>query len=279
MNTSTQTAPAQAAPDFQAIKTRQQAVWASGDYSNVGTRLVIIGEQLCEAVDLRAGERVLDVATGNGITALAAARRFADVTGIDYVPALIERARERATADRLPVDFQVADAEALPFPDAAFDVVLSTVGVMFAPDQQRAAAEMLRVCRPGGRIGLANWTPEGFLGQLFKLIATYSPPPAGVKPAMRWGTEAGLQELFGDGVRSLEAKRRHYAMRYHDAAHWIDVFRSTYGPIHKLFAALDATKQAALDADLKALLGRLDRGAGRGLVVESEYLEVVAQRR
>jgi ubiquinone/menaquinone biosynthesis C-methylase UbiE len=280
MDATTQAPPAaQPAPDFAAIKQRQQAVWASGDYSNVGTRLVIIGEQLCEAVDLRSGERVLDVATGNGITALAAARRFADVTGIDYVPTLVERARERAAADRLPADFRVADAEALPFEDASFDVVLSTVGVMFAPDQQRAAAEMLRVCRPGGRIGLASWTPEGFLGQLFKLIASYAPPPAGVKPAMRWGTEAGLQELFGDGIRSLEATRRHYAMRYRDAAHWIDVFRSTYGPIHKLFASLDESRQAALDADLQALLGRLDRGAGRGLVVESEYLEAVAQRR
>jgi SAM-dependent methyltransferase len=266
-------------PDFEAIKTRQQAVWASGDYSNVGTRLVIIAEQLCEAADLRAGERVLDVATGNGVTALAAARRYCDVTGIDYVPSLIERAKERAGADRLPIDFRVADAEALPFADATYDVVLSTVGVMFAPNQKQAAAELLRVCRPGGRIGLASWTPEGFLGQLFKVIGGYSPPPAGLQSPMRWGSEAALQELFGDGIRSLEATRRHYMFRYRDAAHWIDEFRTTYGPTHKLFAALDADRQAALAADLTALLGRHDRGGGNGLVVPSEYLEVVAQRR
>lgn len=266
-------------PDFDAIKTRQQAVWASGDYSNVGTRLVIISEQLCEAVDLRAGERVLDVATGNGVTALAAARRFADVIGIDYVPALVERARERAAADRLPVEFRVADAEALPFDDGAFDVVLSTVGVMFAPNQKRAGAEMLRVCRPGGRIGLANWTPEGFLGQLFKIIGSFSPPPAGLHSPMRWGTEAGLQELLGDGLSSIEVARRHYVFRNRDAAHWIDVFRTTYGPIHRLFAGLDPERQAALESELTALLGRHDKGGGRGLVVPAEYLEVVAHRR
>lgn len=270
---------AQTAPDLTAIKTRQQAVWASGDYSNIGTRLVIIGEQLCEAVDLRSGERVLDVATGNGITALAAARRYADVTGIDYVPSLIERAQERAAADRLPITFQVADAEALPFADGSFDVVLSTVGVMFAPDQSRAAGQLLRVCRSGGRIGLASWTPEGFLGRLFKLIATYAPPPAGLQSPMRWGSEAGLRELFGDGVRTLDVTRRMYSFRYRDAAHWIAEFRGTYGPTHKLFAGLDADRQAALERDLTTLLNGHDIGGGKGLVVPAEYLEVVAQRR
>jgi len=195
-----------AAPDLAAIKSRQQTVWASGDYSNVGTRLVVIAEQLCETIDLRAGERVLDVATGNGITALAAARRYAEVTGIDYVPSLIERARTRAAADHLPVDFQVADAEALPFADGSFDVVLSTVGVMFAPDQARAAAELLRVCRSGGRIGLASWTPEGFLGQLFKLIASHAPPPEGLNSPMRWGSAADLRELLGEDVVSIEVR-------------------------------------------------------------------------
>lgn len=269
----------QAVPDFAAIKARQQTTWASGDYSNVGTRLVIIGEQLCEAVDLRAGERVLDIATGNGVTALAAARRYADVTGIDYVPSLIEHARERASADRLTVTFESADAESLPFADAAFDVVLSTVGIMFAPNQRAAAGELLRVCRPGGRIGLASWTPEGFLGQLFKMIAAYAPPPAGLQSPMRWGSQAALEELLGDGVRSLTATRRLYNFRYRDAAHWIAEFRNTYGPIHKLFAGLDSDRQSALDRDLTTLLHAHDIGRGHGLVVPSEYLEVVAQRR
>jgi SAM-dependent methyltransferase len=267
------------APDYDAIKVRQQATWASGDYSTVGTRLVIIGERLCEAADVRAGERVLDVACGNGITALAAARRYGEVTGIDYVPALIERARERAAADRMQVDFQVGDAEALPFPPASFDVVLSSVGVMFAPNQAKAAAELLRVCRPGGRIGLASWTPEGFLGDLFRLLGSYAPPPAGLQSPMRWGSEAGLRQLFADDIRSLEATRRIYTFSFRDASHWIDVFRGTYGPVHKLFAALDAGRRDALDADLRALLGRHDTGGGRGLVVPSEYLEAVATRR
>ncbi|HMN83039.1 MAG TPA: methyltransferase domain-containing protein [Burkholderiaceae bacterium] len=270
---------AQAAPDLTAIKARQQTVWASGDYSNVGTRLVIISEQLCEAVDLRAGERVLDIATGNGITALAAARRYADVTGIDYVPSLIERAQARATADRLPVAFQVADAEALPFADGSFDVVLSTVGIMFAPDQSRAAGQLLRVCRSGGRIGLASWTPEGFLGRLFKLIAAYAPPPAGLQSPMRWGSEDALRELLGDGVRTLDVTRRLYNFRHHDAAHWIAEFRATYGPVHKLFAGLDGDRQSALERELTTLLNGHDIGGGKGLVVPAEYLEVVAQRR
>lgn len=227
-------------PDFAALKTRQNAAWASGDYAVIGTTLQIVGETLCEAIDLRSGERVLDVAGGNGNASLAAARRFAHVICTDYVPALLERAGLRADADHLVMEFKVADAEALPFTDAAFDVVLSTFGVMFTPDQGRAAAEMLRVCRPGGRIGLANWTPQGFIGQLFKLLGGYLPPPAGVRSPALWGTEDRLRELF-PGV-AVTAAPRTFNFRYRSPAHWIEVFRTFYGPVHKAFLALDADK-------------------------------------
>jgi SAM-dependent methyltransferase len=265
-----------AAPDFAAIKQRQQATWAAGDYAVVGTTLQLVGERICEAVDLRAGERVLDVAAGNGNATLAAARRYAEVTSTDYVEALLERGRERAAAERAAVGFRVADAEALPFEAASFDVVLSTFGVMFTPDQARAAAELLRVVRPGGRIGLANWTPEGFIGQLFKVIGRHVPPPPGVRSPSLWGSEARLAELF-PGQR-VAATAQLFCFRYRSAAHWLEVFRSFYGPTQRALAALDAAGQAALEADLLALLARFDRGEGRGLVVPSEYLEVVITR-
>jgi SAM-dependent methyltransferase len=264
--------------DLAALKARQQAAWASGDFAVIGTTLQIVGEQLCEAVDLGAGERVLDVAAGNGNATLAAARRFAEVTSTDYVPALLERGRARAEAARLPVEFQVADAEALPFPDAGFDVVLSSFGVMFTADQPRAAAELLRVCRPGGRIGLANWTPEGFIGQLFRVIGRHLPPPAGAPSPAFWGTHAGLQALFGAEARGIVATERDFVFRYRSAAHWMEVFRTWYGPVLKAFAALDAAGQAALEADILALLARFDRGGG-SLRVPAAYLEVVVTRR
>lgn len=260
-------------PDLEALKARQRGAWASGDYAVVGTTLQIVGESLCEAVDLRSVERVLDVAGGNGNASLAAARRFADVTCTDYVPALLDRARERAAAERLPVAFKEADAEALPFEDRAFDVVLSTFGVMFTPNQDKAAAEMRRVCRPGGRIGLANWTPGGFIGQLFKLLGGFLPPPAGAKSPALWGTEARLAELF-PGAR-IEATPRVFQFRYRSAAHWLEVFRTYYGPTHKAFLALDPGGRTGLEGGILELLGRLDRGGGRGLVVPSDYLEVV----
>jgi SAM-dependent methyltransferase len=267
----------QPAPDYAAIKARQRATWAAGDYAVVGTTLQIVGERLCEAVDLRAGERVLDVAAGNGNATLAAARRFADVTSTDYVEALLERGRERAAAERLAVEFRPADAEALPFADASFDVVLSTFGVMFAPDQERAAAEMARVVRPGGRIGLANWTPDGFVGQLFGVIGRHVPPPTGVRSPALWGAEARLAELLpGCEVR---AARQTFHFRYRSPEHWLDVFRTAYGSTNRAFAVLDAAGQAALRADLLALVTRLNRGGDRSLVVPGEYLEVVATRR
>ncbi|NRF65846.1 class I SAM-dependent methyltransferase [Aquincola sp. S2] len=263
------------APDLAAIKQRQQATWASGDFAVIGTTLQIVGEMLAEAVDLRAGESVLDVAAGNGNATLAAARRFARVTSTDYVPALLDKGRERARAEALPVVFQPADAEALPFPDHGFDVVLSTFGVMFAPDQARAAREMLRVLRPGGRIGLANWTPEGFIGRLFKVIGKHVPPPAGLKSPALWGAEPHLAELFGLPPGALRCTRRLFNFRYRSAAHWVQVFRDFYGPTHKAFAALDPSGQQALEEDITRLLGELNVGGPHSLVVPAEYLEVV----
>jgi ubiquinone/menaquinone biosynthesis C-methylase UbiE len=266
-----------AAVDLSAVKTKQQAMWASGDFSVIGTTLQIVGELLCEAVDVGGGERVLDVAAGNGNATLAAARRFAHVTSTDYVPALLDGGRRRAEADGLAVTFEVADAEALPYPDASFDVILSTFGVMFAPDHARSSSEMLRVCRPGGRIGLASWTPEGFIGQLFRVVSKHVPPPAGVKSPLLWGTRDHLQSLFA-GAASMSHTVREFAFRYESAEHFVDVFRTFYGPTYKAFAALDANGQAALEADLLALLKRCARPAAAGLVVPGEYLETVITR-
>ena len=259
----------------RAVKARQQAMWTSGDYAVIGATLQIVGELLNEAADVRAIHRVLDVASGSGNATLAAARRFASVTSTDYVPALLERGRRRADAEGFAnVTFELADAEALPYPDASFDVVLSTFGVMFAPDHQRAAAELIRVCRPGGRIGLANWTPAGFLGQLFRLIAVYVPPAPGVQSPLLWGTEAHVRELF-PGAAQIEHTTRMFAFRYRSPEHWVEVFRAFYGPTHTAFLALEADGQAALEAGLVALLRSQDLGGGDGLLVRGEYLETV----
>jgi len=271
-------APAPATVDFAAIKARQQAAWGSGDYAAVGTTLQIVGETLCEAVDVRSNQRVLDVAAGNGNATLAAARRFADVVSTDYVAALLERGRERAKAERLPVTFQEADAEALPFADASFDVVLSTFGVMFTPRQEQAARELLRVCRPGGKIGLASWTPEGFIGQLFKTIGRYVPPPPGTKSPALWGSAAHLATLFGPHG-SVAAEPRNFIFRYRSPAHWVEVFRGYYGPVLKTFAALDPPAREALEADLYALIETFNTARDGTLVVPGEYLQAVVTRR
>ncbi|QFU16447.1 class I SAM-dependent methyltransferase [Microvirga thermotolerans] len=269
--------PVPAPADFAAVKQRQQATWAAGDYGVIGTTLQIVGELVCEAVDLRAGERVLDVAAGNGNASLAAARRWAEVTATDYVGALLDQARERAQAERLPILFQEADAEALPFDDGSFDVVLSTFGVMFTPDQEKAASELVRVCRRGGRIGLANWTPDGFIGQLFKTIGRYVPPPAGVKSPALWGTQARLQELF-PGLE-VRVTSRYFNFRYKSPAHWIEVFKTYYGPTHRAFGSLDGVREAALQSDIAELIGRFNRSGGDAMIVPSEYLEVVVTKR
>ena len=267
------------APDYAAIKQRQQTTWASGDYAIIGVRLQIVGESLAEAADIRAGERVLDVAAGNGNATLAAARRFADVTSTDYVPALLDKARARAAADGLQVSFRIADAEDLPFENASFDAVLSTFGAMFTPDHARPAREMLRVTRAGGRIGLANWTPEGFIGQLFKVIGQHIPAPAGLKSPALWGTEAHIVELFGAQAADIRTVRRNFNFRYRSPAHWLQIFRDYYGPTHKAFAALDRPGQDALAKDITALLDRLNTAGPGSLVVPSEYLEVVITKR
>ena len=265
-------------PDLKALKARQQAAWSSGDYALIGTTLQIVGEELCEALDVRSGQKVLDVAAGNGNASLAAARRWCDVTATDYVPALLERARERAAAERLDIEFREADAEALSFPDASFDVVVSTFGVMFAPDQDRAAAEMVRVCKRGGKIGLANWTPEGFIGQLFKTIGKHVAPTPGAKSPALWGTRARIGELFERHATSVSSAARDFVFRYRSPQHWLEVFKTYYGPVLKTFAALEPAAQAALERDLIALIDRFNRSGDSSMVVPSEYLEIVITR-
>jgi len=269
---------APASIDLRAVKARQQGAWSSGDYAVVGTTLQIVGEELCEALDVRSGQKVLDVAAGNGNASLAAARRWCDVVATDYVPALLERARERAAAERLAIEFREADAEALPFPNASFDAVVSTFGVMFTPDQDRAAAELIRVCRHGGKIGLANWTPEGFIGQVFKAIGKHLPPPAGVKSPALWGTRARIAELFEPHAVSIKSSQRSFVFRYRSPEHWLEVFKGYYGPLLKTFAALPPAGQAALRRDLMALVGQFNRSGDASLVLPSEYLEIVITR-
>lgn len=265
--------------DLAAVKTRQQAAWSTGNYAVVGTTLQIVGENLCEALDLRAGSRVLDVAAGNGNATLAAARRWCDVTSTDYVASLLESGRRRAQAEGHAIRFQEADAENLPFPDASFDVVTSTFGVMFTPNQARAASELVRVCKPGGRIGLANWTPESFIGKVFKTIGQYVPPAPGIQSPALWGTKARLEELFGKHAREIRSTIRPFTFRYASPAHWIEVFRTYYGPMSKTFLALDSAQQAAFTHDLLALMAH-DNCSGDGtLVLPSDYLEVVIERK
>jgi ubiquinone/menaquinone biosynthesis C-methylase UbiE len=264
--------------DLATVKARQQAAWSSGDYAVVGSTLQIVGELLCEAVDVRSNQRVLDVAAGNGNATLAAARRFADVVSTDYVGSLLERGRARAEADGLPVTFREADAENLPFADASFDVVLSTFGIMFTPDQERAASELMRVCRPGGKIGLANWTPESFIGRLFKTIGKYVPPAPGVKSPALWGTKAHLDILFGSrGI--IEAKSKFFVFRYRSPEHWVEIFRAYYGPVLKAFAAIEPPAREALAADLYALIDEFNVANDGTVIIPGEYLEAVITKR
>jgi len=275
----TTTRPAPTAPhsatELDAIKAKQQAMWSSGDFGIIGTTLQIVGESLCETVDLRSGSRVLDVAAGNGNCSLAAARRFCDVVSTDYVPALLEDGKRRAEGDRLPIQFQEADAEALPFGDGEFDVVLSSYGVMFAPNHSRAALEMLRVCKPGGRIGLANWTPGGFIGRLFKTIGRHVPPPAGLRSPIQWGTQERLEELFGDSIAELRTEKRHYTFRDRSPQAFVDYWRRFYGPTLKAFENVGVVGYAGLEADIIDLIEQFNRADDGTMVVPNEYLEAV----
>ena len=267
------------APDLAAVKTRQRTTWASGDYGVIGTTLQIVGESLCEAVDLRAGSSVLDVAGGNGNCSLAAARRWCDVMSTDYVPELLEQGRRRAAGDGLTIQFQEADAENLPFADESYDVVLSSFGVMFTADHVKAAREMTRVCRHNGRIGLANWTPRGFIGRLFAVVGRHMPPPAGVTSPARWGTEDYLEQLFRESASDIHTVHRDFVFRYRSPAHWIEVFRTWYGPVHKTFAALNGDEQRRFEKDLLALIDEFNSSGDSTMVVPSEYVEVVIVRK
>jgi len=267
------------APDLKTIKGRQQKAWSTGDYGRVGVIVLLMGEQLAEAVDLRSGQRVLDVASGNGNASLAAARRFCDVTALDYVPMLLDEGRKRAEAEGLAIDFVEGDAEELPFEDASFDAVLSTLGVMFAPDQQKAADELLRVVKPGGKIGLASWVPDSYLGELFKTMGSYVPPPPGIKPPFRWGTEEGLAELLGGGVTSLEGRRRSFVWRFLSARHHVKFMLDYYGPLNKAFGTLDEQQQEAFESDLISLVEQYNRSEDGTAVWNADYLEVVATRK
>jgi SAM-dependent methyltransferase len=266
-------------PSVVTIKERQHKAWSSGDYSKVGVTLLMVGELLAEAADLQPNENVLDVVCGNGNTSLAAARRFCDVTGVDYVPMLLDEGRERARAEDLSVNFQEGDSEDLPFPDASFDVVLSTLGVMFAPDQEKAAGELLRVCKPWGRIGMANWVHDGYVGDLFKTIGKYVPPPPGLKSPFRWGTQDGLRELFGGGIGSVQTRRRSLVWRFRSAWHHVEFMRLYYHPLHKAFEALDEDRQKALEEDLVSLVEHHNRSGNGTAVWPADYLEVVVARR
>jgi len=264
--------------DLAVVKSKQQVTWASGDYSSVGNRILAVSELLCDAVDLRSGERVLDVATGTGNAALAAARRFADVVGIDYVPDLLGLAQARAKAEGLEVEFRYGDAEAIDFADDSFDVVLSACGAMFAPDHQRTADELLRVCRPGGRIGMVNWCPDGYVGALFRAIAAHVPPPPGLEPPGRWGEEAHLRELWGDSV-SLAAPRKTFLFRFPTPEHHVEFFARHYGPTVKAFEAVGELGHDALVADILDAVHQFNRADDDTLVLQMDYLEVVATKR
>lgn len=278
IKSSRQETPA-ASPDLAVIKTRQQGAWSSGNYAVVGTTLQIVGEELCEALDLRAGRKVLDVAAGNGMASLAAARRWCDVVSTDYVASLLERGRARALAEGLPIEFKEADAEALPFADNSFDTVISTFGVMFTPNQDQAASELVRVCRRGGQIGLANWTPDGFIGHVFKTLGKYLPPPAAAKSPLLWGTRTRLTEMFGPAATWIKTESRYFTFRYRSAEHFLEVFKTYYGPMLKAFSALDLPQQTRLSKDLYDLIARMNKADDGTMAVPSEYLEVIIEKR
>ena len=277
--TMTSTIQPQTTSPLEQLKAGQQKIWSSGDYGRIAWLTVPLARELIEAVDVRPGSRVLDVATGTGHVAIEAARSFCEVTGIDYVPALIETARRRAEAEDLSIDFEVGDAEQLPYADDSFDVVLSAIGVMFTADHDRAARELVRVARPGGRIGLASWTPTGFVGQMLKTVGAHVTPPPAAKPATRWGSEDVVRELLGDRVRDVAAQPRTVRQRFLSAEHFADFFLTHYGPTHTAASKLDDAGKSALRADLVDLGQRFDEATDGGLVVGWEYLVVTATKK
>ncbi len=247
-----------ASVDLSTIKARQQQSWATGDIPIIARPLVGVAENLCEAVELSPGQKVLDVAT------------FAS---------LLERARERAAVERLSITFLEGDAEHLPFPDAAFDVVLSALGVMFTPNQEQAASELLRVCRPGGKIGLVNWTPDGFFGKMGGVMAAYAPPPAGLKPPALWGTEERVRELFGEEVISIQTKKRYFFHRYRSLQHAMEVTCTYFGPAVTALQALESTARERLSHDILTMFEQANQTSDSTVIVPAEYLEVIAVRR
>ena len=265
--------------DFTAVKKAQRAGWETGDYTRVGNTLQLMAELLVEAADVRAGEAVLDVACGQGNAAIAAAARFAEATGVDYAVPLLDQGRERARVQHFDVEFVEGDAEALPFDDASYDAVLSTVGVMFAPDHRRAAAELVRVTRPGGRIALACWSPDGMVGEMFRTVSRWAPPPAGVQPATLWGTPEHLADIFGDAVEWTSLTPRDYVFRYRSAEHFSEWFRQYYGPITRLAGTLSGADAERFAAELADVPRGFDRSGGGSLVAPGRYLEAVGVRR
>ena len=262
--------------DLAAVKERQQKTWATGDYAVVASRIVLVSERLADAADLRAGSTVLDVACGNGNATLAAARSGVHAVGVDYVPALLEGGRERAAAEGLDVEFRLGDAEALPADDGSFDAVLSVFGSMFAPDHQRVASEIVRVTRPGGTVALASWTPDGFIGEMFRVLTSHVPAPTGVASPMLWGTEQHLSDLFGDSAADLRSRRRTYTFRFTSPEDFVVFFRRWYGPTLKAFEALDDRGRASLATDLVDLAQRCDRYRdGGSIALPATYLETV----
>lgn len=266
-------------PDLQAVTQVQQQIWSKGDFAMVASLVNYTSESLAEALDIVPDERVLDVACGSGNGAIAAARRaWGNTVGTDYVPALLERARERAAAERLDIEFVGADAQDLPFEDASFDVVMSIYGAMFAPDQAKAASELLRVVKPGGRIGMANWTPEGSVGRMFQTTAKHAPPPPGIDSPLLWGTEERLRELFGDGIADLRVEKRVSRQPFRSADHYIDFFRTYFGPSKMAYERVGPEGEGALTDDLRTFLNDANTAGDRALVLEAEYLQVIATR-
>ncbi len=266
-------------PDFATLTGRQQATWATGDFHQIGRQIVVVSEALVEAVDPHAGARVLDVACGSGNTALVAARRFCEVTGVDYVPALLERARRRAAAEGSEIEFRIGDAQALPFLDASFDTIVSVFGVMFAPDQAGTAAELLRVCRPGGRIGLASWMPDGIAADFFGTHARYNPPPPGLPQATRWGTAVALDELFGEGAGEIRSEVRVVRQYYRSVDHAVELYARWFGPTARTMEMLDAPSRDRLRRDLAAVMSKYNVATDGTLIIESTYLQTVMDRR